>query len=105
MGSITRTGAWTVPGLIVVRQRFGSTSLDFRDATFTDRVTTLELDVRMGSVQVHGPDSLTVDTDAVRVVLGSLNQHDSAAVPAPGGPVLTIIGRIVLGSLIIRRPR
>jgi hypothetical protein len=104
-GSQKRKGPWVVPSRIVVHQRFGSTSLDFREATFASPVVTLELDVIAGAVLVRVPEQVTVNASAVSVLIGSVNKHDNAPPPPPGGPVLNIVGRMIYGSLNIRRPR
>ena len=100
MGSVERVGPWVVPPQLAARVVCGSLLLDLREARLAPGVTTLELDVTMGSVEVVVPPGVTVDVGASSF-LGSIEQRTEQAATTSGGPVVRIVGRIKLGSLEI----
>jgi hypothetical protein len=103
MSTLRRTGRWVVPHTLVVRNRMGSTSLDFTDARIDHPQVRLELDVTGGSVELLLPNNATVDTDDVEVHAGSLKDRVGAGERA-GRPHFMVSGSIRAGSLKIRRP-
>ena len=103
MSSIKRTGRWVVPRTLVVRNRMGSTSLDFTDARIDHPEVQLELDVTGGSVELLLPGDATIDTDDVEVHAGSLKNRVGTG-ERTGRPHFTVSGAIRAGSLRIKRP-
>ncbi|HEU5473098.1 MAG TPA: DUF1707 domain-containing protein [Actinophytocola sp.] len=102
MSTIRRAGRWVVPRTLVVRNRMGSTSLDFTEATIDHPEVRLELDVTGGSVELLLPDGATVATDDVEVTAGSL--RDKVGGDLVGHPHFVVAGLVRAGSLTIRRP-
>lgn len=101
MSSLKRTGAWTVPRRLIVRNRLGATELDFTEARIDHAEVDVELDVSGGSVKLLLPERATVDTNDVVVVAGSVK--DKAGGNRGGKPRFVVSGRITAGSLQIRR--
>jgi hypothetical protein len=101
MSKIRRTGQWTVPRQLIVRNRLGSTELDFTDARIEHAEVEIQLDVSGGSVQLLLPERASVDTNGVQVIAGSIK--DKVGGSRGGRPKFVITGRVTAGSLKIRR--
>jgi uncharacterized protein DUF1707 len=102
MSSLKRSGRWVVPRTLVVRNRMGSTELDFTDAQIDHAEVHIELDVTGGSVELLLPDGSSVSTDDVEVNMGSVKDKVGSA--RIGRPHFVVDGSVRAGSLKIRRP-
>jgi hypothetical protein len=102
MSSVSRKGKWAVPRELVVRNRMGSTDLDFSEADIPHAVVTIELDVTAGSVSILLPEGASVNTEEIEVAAGSL--HDKAGMGA-GRPHFVLTGAVRAGSVQIKRVR
>ncbi|HEV7908241.1 MAG TPA: DUF1707 domain-containing protein [Pseudonocardiaceae bacterium] len=102
MSSISRKGVWTVPRELVVRNRMGSTELDFREARIPHAVVDIELDVTAGSVKLMLPEGASVNTEDVQVSAGSLKDEVG---PGEGRPHFVLRGSVRAGSVEIRQVR
>ena len=103
MSALKRTGRWSVPASLVVRNRMGSTDLDFTEARIDHAEVQVELDVAGGSVELLLPDGATVDADQVEVNMGSV-KNKIGDVDRSGRPHFVLSGSMRAGSLKIRRP-
>jgi Cell wall-active antibiotics response 4TMS YvqF len=97
MGSIERRGPWVVPQHLATRVVCGSVILDLREARLAPGVTTIDVHVTMGNVEVIVPPGMTVEIEASSM-LGNIEQRTDPA-PLGGGPVVRITGRVKLGNL------
>jgi len=102
MSSLHRKGQWAVPRELVVRNRMGSTDLDFSEAEIPHAVVTVELDVTAGSVKLLLPEGATVNTEEIEVSAGSV--HDKAGTGL-GRPHFVLTGAVRAGSVQIKRVR
>jgi len=102
MSTLKRTGQWVVPRELIVRNRLGSTELDFTDARIEHAVVRIQLDVSGGSVKLLLPEHATVDTNGVQVVAGSVKDRVGTG-RTDGRPRFVVAGRVTAGSLKIRR--
>jgi hypothetical protein len=100
MSKLKRTGQWQVPEELVVRNRLGSTELDFSDAKIGHAEVRITLDVSGGSVRMLLPEHATVDTNGVQMVAGSMRDKVGGST---GRPRFVISGKVTAGSLKIRR--
>lgn len=101
MGSVERTGPWVVAKSLTTRVLWGSAELDFRDASIGPGVTTIEVHVVMGSLELILPPWLSIDVD-VSSVMGSVEErHRMSAEPDPTRPILRVTGTVWLGSVEI----
>jgi hypothetical protein len=96
-GSVERTGPWTVPAQMTARVVCGSLELDLRDAKLTSHVTTIDVRVTMGSVEIVVPPGVEVEV-AASSVLGSVEERVERS-SATGAPIVRVVGRVKLGSL------
>ncbi|GAA0225158.1 DUF1707 domain-containing protein [Saccharothrix mutabilis subsp. mutabilis] len=102
MSSVRRKGQWTVPKTVVVRNRMGSTELDFREASILSPVVEVELDVLAGSVKLVLPDDATVSTEGVDLAASSLKDK----VGGTGGrPHFVLRGHVTAGSVEVKRKK
>lgn len=104
LGSLKRHGQWTVPTRLALVRRMGSIELDLTNARFAGPVVVVELDMKMGSVDIRLPEGASASIDDVEVIAGSAHDHRKDA-PAEGTPHLILTGRVVCGSVDIRGQR
>lgn len=100
MSSIKRDGAWTVPRELIIRNRMGSTELDFSEAHIGYDEVRIALNVSGGSVKLLLPERASVVTDQVRVTAGSIKDK---AGQGSGTPRFVVSGTLTAGSLHVRR--
>jgi predicted membrane protein len=103
-GSTKRSGDWSVPERIVLRQRMGSTDLDFTSARFAGGTVVLEIDAFGGSIELRVPSGMAVASD-VRTTFASYEDHRKDIVGDAAAPAMTITGRMTWGSIEVRGPR
>jgi hypothetical protein len=101
MSSLKRSGAWTVPGHLIIRSRMGSTELDFTEARVDQQRVEIELDVAGGSVELLFPEDAGVSSTGVQITVGSLKEKRPKE---SGTPQFVIKGAVRAGSVEIRRP-
>ena len=104
LGSLSRSGEWTVPTRLALVRRVGSVDLDLVRARFAGPVVVIELDMVRGSVNIRLPEGASVSLDDVTVYGGSARDRRKNP-PAEGRPHVVITGRVVLGSVNIRGPK
>ncbi|HEU0190053.1 MAG TPA: DUF1707 domain-containing protein [Mycobacterium sp.] len=104
LGSLKRHGEWVVPTHLALVRRAGSCDLDLVQARFAGPVVVIELDMKMGSVDVRLPEGASCSIDDVRVFGGSASDRRKNPT-AEGTPHVVFTGRLVCGSLVIRGPR
>lgn len=100
MSTIKRHGPWTVPRELIIRNRMGSTDLDFSEARIAHDEVRIMLNVSGGSVNLLLPERSSVDTDHVRVTAGSIKDKVG---PGGGTPRFVLAGTLTAGSLHLRR--
>ncbi|MBX3155838.1 MAG: HAMP domain-containing protein [Deltaproteobacteria bacterium] len=102
-GNVERRGRWTVPERLELRVLAGNMELDFRDAVLRPGVTTIEVSVDAGSLEIEVPPNLAVELE-VSSIAGHVEAVDSTPpVLDPAGPVLRITGRVRCGNLEVTR--
>lgn len=100
LGSVKRTGRWRLGAGLHVRTLLGSCLLDLRDAAISSRMSTIDLDVMLGSVEVVVPVGVEVDVD-VSTCMGSRTVSLTGS-PAPGAPIIRLTGMVCCGSVTVR---
>jgi Cell wall-active antibiotics response 4TMS YvqF/Domain of unknown function (DUF1707) len=99
MSSVERRGAWIVPKQLTTRVFWGSAELDFREASLGSGVTTIDVRVTMGSLEIILPPTLAIDVD-VSSIMGSVeSRHRAPAEHDPTRPFLRVTGSVVMGSV------
>ena len=104
LGSLKRSGEWTVPTRLVLYRRVGSISLDLTRARFAGSIVSIELDMKFGSLDLRLPEGASASLDDVEVNVGSAHDHRKDA-PAEGNPHVILSGKVTGGSIDIRGPR
>jgi hypothetical protein len=101
LGSVERRGAWPVPRHLDVRVVLGSCELDLRQATLEPGVTTIDVGVVLGSVEIIVPKGMLVEV-GMMAALASVDEPTGFAL---GGErqVLRVIGDATLASCEIVR--
>jgi hypothetical protein len=100
MGSTERRGAWQVPNHLEVRVWLGSAHLDLRNAQLSPGVTTIDVGVVLGSVEIVVPLDMPVEVGML-AALGSVDETTGFA--TGDRPVLRVIGDATLASCEIVR--
>jgi hypothetical protein len=102
MSSLKRAGRWVVPRTLLVRNRMGSTNLDFTEAEIAHAEVLVQVDVTGGSVELLLPEGASVSTDELEVNIGSVK--DKFGHTHGGRPHFVVSGAVRAGALHIRRP-
>ncbi len=102
MASLKRNGRWVVPRTLVIRNRMGSTNLDFTEAQIAHPEVLIQMDVTGGSVDLLLPEGASVSTNELEVNMGSVK--DKFSRDRGGRPHFEVSGAVRAGSLTIRRP-
>lgn len=103
--SLNRGGYWVVPPALLVRNKYGSTRLDFTQAHVEYPVVYIELDIRWGSAEIIVPETANVDVNSIsEIKFGSLEDKTRYAGPN-ASPRYVLTGRVHGGSLKVRHPR
>ncbi|MEP6865577.1 MAG: LiaF domain-containing protein [Deltaproteobacteria bacterium] len=101
MSSVERRGRWTAPKHTDLRVFGGNAELDFREASLAAGVTTIDVRVTMGNLELILPPELAIDVD-VSSLMGSVEERHRLPVdPDPGRPMLRVTGRVLMGNLEI----
>jgi hypothetical protein len=101
MSHVERRGRWTVPRKLELRVLWGNAELDFRDASLAPGVTTIDVKVLMGNLEIILPPHLAIDVD-VSSFMGAVEERHRVPPEAdPAQPVLRLSGAVRLGSLEI----
>jgi hypothetical protein len=103
--SLHRGGPWVVPPELVVRNKYGSTKLDFTEAQVQSPVVHIELDAKWGSVEIIIPEHAAVDVNAISDVKFGALEDKTHSNGRMGTPRYVLSGRVHGGSLVIRHPR
>ncbi|WP_439385080.1 DUF1707 SHOCT-like domain-containing protein [Amycolatopsis lexingtonensis] len=103
--SLHRGGPWVVPSELVVRNKYGSTKLDFTEAQVQSPVVHIELDAKWGSVEIIIPEHAAVDLNAISDVKFGAMEDKTRSNGHMGNPRYVLSGRVHGGSLVIRHPR
>jgi hypothetical protein len=98
MGSVERTGPWTVPRRLDARAFWGNLLLDFRDASLAPGVTTVVVSVTMANLEVIVPPGLAVDVDVSSFAGNVEARHRVAPVQDPARPLLRFEGGVRFGN-------
>jgi hypothetical protein len=101
LSSVERRSQWTVPRTMRVNVLWGHAELDFRDASLGPGVTTIEVRVLMGNLELILPPWLAIDVDATSVAGSVEERHRIPSDPDPTRPMLRITGSVWFGNLEI----
>ena len=96
LGSIERAGRWVVPQQLAARVVWGNLVIDLRDAQLGLGVTTIDVHVTMGNVEIIVPPGVDVDVDASSFLA---NVEDRTVRGGSANKTVSITGRVRLGNL------
>lgn len=100
MGTLRRSGPWTVSSRIRVQSVMGSVILDFCDTTVPPAVD-IALELGAGSARLLLPDGASADVDGMMSGMGTVRSK-VASRPVPGRPHFHVHGRSAMGSVTVR---
>jgi len=96
MSAVERRGRWAVPARLDVRAVMGHVELDLREAVLAPGVTTIDVRVRMGAVEILVPPHVGVALE-VRATAGSASGAGDTA-PSPAEVRVRVVGSVAFGS-------
>lgn len=99
-GMLKRSGDWHIPPTVKIKQRMGSTELDFTDATFASKETTIEIDMIGGSIELKVPLEIRIDAD-IQTTVASYQDHRKTGNAETYSRIL-LRGRVIWGSVEVR---
>jgi len=88
-GNVQRRGPWRVPSRLEVRVRMGNAELDLREAVLQPGLTTIDVSVAFGNLELTIPPDLQLDVH-VSTVMGNVEDSRKSSVekpPVPGTPI------------------
>ena len=100
MGTLRRSGPWTVPPRIRVQSVMGSVILDFCDTT-VPAIVDVGLELGAASARLLLPDGASADLDGMMSGMGTV-RSTVASSPVPGRPHFRVHGRTAMGSVTVR---
>ncbi|MGE0867242.1 MAG: LiaF domain-containing protein [Kofleriaceae bacterium] len=100
-GSVQRRGRWSVAKRLKVSVTFGDSQLDFREASLGPGVTTIDVGVTFGNLEVLVPPWLAVDVDVSSMFGNVEERHRVPPETEPSQPVLRLVGAVRFGNLEI----
>lgn len=101
MSAIERRGRWTVPRSLDLRVLWGNAELDFREASLGPGITTIQIRVFMGNLEVVLPPGLAIEVDVSSFAGAVTERHRVPPDADPGRPQLRIVGTVRFGNLEI----
>lgn len=100
--SSERSGPITLPERLEVVAILGSIELDLRSAVFASPLTTIDVKVYFGSVELTLPPGMQVDVVADSVFGGvTVSARDRSRTSTPAGELARVTGRVTFGSVQI----
>jgi len=99
LGNVERSGQWYAPKTITVNNILGEAVLDFTDAVFQHQNITIKLNCILGSNKIYVPENINVVCKSFGIISSIENKAPSMA--SRQAPIITIEGKVVLGSLNI----
>ena len=100
MGTLRRSGPWTVPPRIRVQSVMGSVILDFCDTT-VPAIVDVALELGAASARLLLPDGASADLDGMVSAMGTVRSKVASS-PVPGHPHFRVHGRTAMGSVTVR---
>jgi predicted membrane protein len=97
LGNIERSGQWYVPKIITLQNILGESTLDFTDAVFQHQNVTIKVNCILGSSAIYVPENVNVVCKTYGIISSIENKAPSMA--NRQAPIITIEGKVVLGSL------
>ncbi|WP_420633324.1 DUF1707 SHOCT-like domain-containing protein [Candidatus Palauibacter sp.] len=99
-GATERKGSWIPPRQLTSISVMGGAELDFREAVFATRETSLRLLTVMGGVEILIPPGVRVEWRGV-ALMGGVTTPEPSAPPTPDAPVIRISGLVLMGGVEI----
>ncbi|MFT5636843.1 MAG: hypothetical protein ACI89T_002312 [Cognaticolwellia sp.] len=99
LGNVERSGQWNVPKNITVNSILGEAVLDFTDAVFQHQHVTIKLNCILGGHKIYVPENINVVCKTYGIISSIENKAPSMATKQ--APIITIEGKVILGSLSV----
>ncbi|WP_144213040.1 DUF1707 SHOCT-like domain-containing protein [Shewanella donghaensis] len=97
LGNNERSGQWIVPKVINLNNVLGETTLDFTDAIFQHQHVTINVNCLLGSSSIYVPEGINVVCKTYGII--SSIENNAPSIAQRQSPIITIEGKVILGSL------
>lgn len=104
LGGSERAGHWVLAGSHFALSAMGGVTLDLREATFTEPVTTIVCIALMGGVDIIVPGDLDVEINGVGIMGGFGRAEPGQALNprrGPGAPKVRVVGVALMGGVSV----
>jgi hypothetical protein len=101
MGGAERKGTWTPPKQLTALSIMGGVELDFREASFGEKVTQVTVISLMGGTDIIVPPGVHVEANGV-AIMGGFGSGEPAGPVDPGAPVIKVNGFVMMGGVEIK---
>jgi hypothetical protein len=98
---LERTGHWVVPRHLELRSLFGVVVLDFRDASLAAGMTTVDLGMTFGNVELLLPPWLAIDVEVDSIGGTVEERHRVPREPDLSEPAVVVTGFVRFGDLTL----
>jgi hypothetical protein len=102
-GNETRKGHWNVPERFAATAIVGDCHIEMGQARLQGKVTRIDATAILGSVTIFVPDNIDVRLTGLAVLGTKSVKLRRRRWTRPGGPVLEISCRVLLGSVTVKR--
>lgn len=102
-GGASRQGPWTVGEQYTALAVFGGVELDFREATFTAKETTVYANCLFGGIEITVPDDVVVHVSGVPIFGGYDHGKGGSGTYPPDAPVVLVKGLAIFGGVEVKR--
>ncbi|MBA2508547.1 MAG: DUF1707 and DUF2154 domain-containing protein [Nocardioidaceae bacterium] len=102
LGGVDRRSRWRVGSTHSAVAMMGGVDLDLREAELESEQVTIWALAMMGGVDVIVPDDCELDASGFGL-LGGFDEHDKAAPPPAGAPVVRVRGLALMGGIDVYR--
>jgi hypothetical protein len=99
LSSVERRGRWTVPSQLKLSVFWANVELDFRDASLGAGVTTIDVSVTMGNLEIILPPHLAIDVDVSCLMSNVEERHRVPPEVDPTRPLLRVTGAVRFGNV------
>ena len=95
-----RSGEWTAAGEIRVLTLFGGADVDFTNARFSSRTTTVRVLCLCGGVDIFVPEGVSATVRTFNIMGGVSNKAPTTL--DPGAPKIVVEGLVMMGGIDVK---
>jgi hypothetical protein len=102
LSGIERTGSWQLAPTTKISCVFGGCKLNLRNATISAGVTTLDVSIFCGNLELIVPEGVDIEVEATMILSGRSERLSGSSVSSTLKPLIRITGFVICGSITVR---